>query len=292
MQTYPVNEHDLSQKLLAEIFKALGWGTGHLLRVPFTPLFSAASRRFARIAARFDQDVAARGFRDAARRLLPHFVREVHVRGVEGVPTEGPLLVVSNHPGTIDGLAIAAHLPRPDLKIVVSGVPFIRHLRATANYLIYCSLDTFERMKVVLSAIRHLQDGGAVLIFPSGGIDPDPAVMPGALEALETWSPSIEVILRHVPSARALITFVSGVLHPTWARSPLTHLRRGRRERQRVAEFFQVIQQMLFPGRLLVSPLVCFDRPRQFSPRREAPLLPDLISAAREHFRQVQGEIS
>lgn len=285
-----MDERELTPKLLDEVFKALGWGSNHPLRAPLTPLFNAACRRFAHIAIRFDQEVAAFGFREAAQRILPHFAREVHARGAEHVPAEGPLLVVSNHPGTVDGLAIASRLPRPDLKIVVSGVPFLRHLRATANHLIYSSLDTFERMKVVRSAIRHLEDGGAVLLFPSGGLDPDPAVMPGALEALEEWSPSLEVILRRVPSARVLITFVSGVLHPAWARNPVTHLRRGRRERQRVAEFFQVIQQMLFPGQLLVIPSIRFARPLQFASSRETPVLPALIAAAREHFRQVQGE--
>ncbi|PWH12008.1 MAG: hypothetical protein DDG60_15310 [Anaerolineae bacterium] len=290
-ELHPLDERDLTPKLRDEVFKALGWGTGHPLRAPLTPLFTAACRRFARLAVRFDRNVAKHGFRKAARRLLPHFVREVHVGGAEQVPAEGPLLVVSNHPGTIDGLAIAGYLHRPDLKIVVSGVPFIRHLRATANHLIYSSLDTVERMMVVRSAIRHLEEGGAVLLFPSGGIDPDPAVMPGALESVETWSPSLEVILRRVPSARVLITFVSGVLHPAWAHSPVTHLRRGRRNQQRVAEFFQVIQQMLFPGRLLVSPSVCFARPLQFAPRRETPILPALIAAAREHFETSQGEL-
>lgn len=285
-----MDEHELTPKLLEEVFKALGWGKDHWLRAPLTPFFTAACRRFARLAIRFDRDVEALGFRQAAQRILPHFAREVNAGGVEHVPAEGPLLVVSNHPGTVDGLAIASRLPRPDLKIVVSGVPFLRHLRATANHLIYSSLDTFERMKVVRSAIRHLEDGGAVLLFPSGGLDPDPAVMPGALEALDDWSPSLEVILRRVPSARVLITFVSGVLHPAWARSPVTHLRRGRRERQRVAEFFQVIQQMLFPGQLLVSPSIRFARPLPFAFSRERPVLPALIAAAREHFRQVQGE--
>lgn len=288
-ETYLLNERELTPKLLEEIFKALGWDAGHPLRAPSALLFTAACRRFAEIAVRFDRDVAEQGFRDAARRILPCFARAVQAHGLENTPAQGPLLVVSNHPGTIDGLAIAAHLPRPDLKIVVSGVPFIRRLRATANHLIYSSLDTFERMKVVRESIRHLETGGAVLLFPSGGLDPDPAVMPGALESLNDWSPSLEVILRRVPSARVLITFVSGVLHPAWARNPVIYLRRGRRERQRVAEFFQVIQQMLFPGQILVSPSLCFARPLQFAPQREMLVLPALIAAAREHFRQVQG---
>lgn len=287
---HPLDERELTPKLLAEVFKALGWGASHPLRAPLTPLFSAACRRFARIAVRFDRDVAWEGFRTAAERILPYFTHNVYAQGTEHIPTEGPLLIVSNHPGTIDGLAIASRLPRSDLKIVVSGVPFIRHLRATARHLIYSSLDAFERMKVVRESIRHLEEGGAVLLFPSGGLDPDPAVMPGALEALEEWSPSLEVILRRVPSARVLITFVSGVLHPAWARSPVIYLRRGRRNQQRVAEFFQVIQQMLFPGQMLVNPSLWFARPLQLAPTRETPILPGLIAAAREHFGQIQGQ--
>ncbi|MCX7609313.1 MAG: 1-acyl-sn-glycerol-3-phosphate acyltransferase [Anaerolineales bacterium] len=282
-----LEERELNQKLLEEIFKALGWGRRHPLRLPFAPLFSGVGRRFVRIALRFDQDVAEHGFREAARRLLPHFVRQIEASGVEQIPTEGPLLIVSNHPGTVDGVAIAAHLPRSDLKIVVSGVPFIRHLRATARHLIYSSLDAFERMKVVRESIRHLEEGGAVLLFPSGGLDPDPAVMPGALQALEEWSPSLEVILRRVPAARVLITFVSGVLHPAWARSPVIYLRRGRRNQQRVAEFFQVMEQLLFPRRLLLRPSLWFAPPIQFT-SQETPTLLHLITAAKAHFRRCQ----
>jgi len=241
-------------------------------------------QRFALPAVEFDEDVSRFGFNEAARRFLRHFVHEMHVRGAERIPAEGPLLVVSNHPGTVDGLAIAAHLPRPDLKIVVSGVPFIRHLRAAANHLIYSSLDTVERMLVVRSAIRHLQEGGAVLLFPSGGLDPDPAAMPGALQELEAWSPSLEVILRRVPAARVVVTAVSGVLHPLWARSPVIYLRRGRRNQQRVAEFFQVIQQVLFPNSLRVSPSVCFAEPILFPAQGDSPRLPALIARARAHF--------
>jgi len=285
-----VNEHELNEKLLEEIFKAVGWGPGHPLRMGLTPLFSTASLRFARIAVGFDQDVAAHGFSEAARRLLPHFAGELQVRGAESIPAEGPLLVVSNHPGTIDGLAIASQLPRPDLKIVVAGVPFLRNLRATANYLIYSSLNVFERMNVVRSVIRHLEGGGAVLLFPSGGIDPDPAVMPGALEEVETWSPSLELILRRVPATRVLVTLVSGVLHPVWVYNPLTRLRRARRDRQRVAEFFQVIQQMLFPGSLLLRPSVWFAQMLQFSPGDKTPLLSAIIHAAKEQLEKIEKE--
>lgn len=294
-----IDEEELNRKLLEEIFKALGWAEGggggpcrlrHLLRVLFSPLFAQVGRRFVRLAVRFEQDVEESGFQEAARRLLPYFVRQVRVRGAEHIPSQGPLLVVANHPGTVDGLAIAAHLPRSDLKIVVSGVPFIRALRATASHLIYSSPDTFERMKVVLAVIRHLRQGGAVLLFPSGGLDPDAEAMPGALESVATWSPSLEVILRQVPSARLVITFVSGVLARRWAHSPLIYLRHGRRNQQRLAEFFQVMEQVLFPGRLLLTPSIWFARPLQFSSRGESSVLQEIILAAQAHFRSCQAE--
>ena len=278
--------NNLKKNLLDEIFKALGLGYAQPLRLLIEPLFSPAVRRFAKLAVSFDRDVNNYNFNNAARRLLPIFTREVRAHGTENIPAVGPLLIVSNHPGTVDGLVIASQLPRPDLKIITSGFPFIRNLAATAKHLIYSSFDTFERMKVVRAAVRHLRDGGAVLIFPSGGIDPDPAVMPGALAELETWSPSLNVILRRVPSARVLVTMVSGVLHPGWIHSPIVKIRSGRRNQQRAAEFFQIIQQMLFPNSLMVSPSVYFAKPISFALQNDGSSLPELIAAAKAHLNK------
>jgi len=99
------------------------------------------------VAARFDENVATYGFREAVIRLLPRFTSGVRAQGTERIPVDGPLLMLSNHPGTVDGLVIAAQLPRPDLKTIISGVPFIRSRRAAAYHLILSRLDTFERMK-------------------------------------------------------------------------------------------------------------------------------------------------
>ncbi len=54
-------------------------------------------------------------------------------------------------------------------------------------------------MAAARSGIRHLQNGGALLLFGTGLIDPDPAVYPGAEKEIENWSPSIDLFLRHVP---------------------------------------------------------------------------------------------
>jgi hypothetical protein len=282
-----VKSDDLKKKLIEEIFKALGLGANPALRWLMEPFFAPAARRFAELAISFDEDVEFYGFSQAAARVLPRFTRAIRITGAELIPLDGPLMILSNHPGAYDSLVIASNLPRPDLKIIASGVPFIRSLGATANHLIYSSLDTFERMKVVRTAVRHLENNGALLIFPSGGIDPDPVVMPGALGELETWSPSLEVILRRVPATRILIAGVSGVLHPGWLGNPIIRVRRSRRDRQRVAEFFQVIQQVLFPNSLLVSPAVSFSNPFLIPTGREMPALAVILANAKKHYNQL-----
>ncbi|MGQ9599473.1 MAG: 1-acyl-sn-glycerol-3-phosphate acyltransferase [Anaerolineae bacterium] len=251
---------DLRRYITEEIVKTFGVSS-RWARWLLGSIFRPAAERFSQLAASFDQYVASLGLNQAARWVLPVFSRDVRVHGTEHVPAEGPLLLTSNHPGTCDSLVIAANVLRPDLKIVATGVPFIRSLPSTAQYLIYCTLDPHERMNVVRSAIRHLRDGGALLIFPSGTLDPDPAISSGADRALETWSPSLEVILRKVPHAQVLVTIVSGVLASSWARNPLVRLRRTERDQRRTAEFLQVIQQMLFPRSLLVHPALSFAPP-------------------------------
>jgi len=202
----------LTQYITDEIFRLFKQSPQSWMRRTFGPLFRLPTHRFAQVACTFDRYVEEYGFREAAMRILPVFARAFEANNVEGVPREGPLLITSNHPGTCDSIVIAASIPRPDEKIVATGVPFVQGLRNAANHLIYTTLDVHERMMVVRSVIRHLREGGAVLIFPSGRIDPDPELSPDASNDLGKWSPSVEVMLRHVPQTRVLLTVVSGVL--------------------------------------------------------------------------------
>jgi hypothetical protein len=238
---------ELRQHITDEVIKVLGLPPTGLTRAAFSPLMFTAAQRFSEVAAEFDQRVAEQGLADAARWAMGRFRTRLEVSFRGPIPQQGPLLVASNHPGTVDGLAIAASLERPDLKIVASGLPFIRKLPSLSKHLIYTPplSQTHERMNVVRTVVRHLKDGGAVLIFPSGRVDPDPAYLPGADQALEIWSPSIGLILKAHPSTQVLISIVSGVLSPANLRNPITRLGRELWERQRLAEFIQVIRQML-----------------------------------------------
>jgi hypothetical protein len=147
------------------------------------------------------------------------------------------------------------------LKIVAAENPFIAGIRHAAENLIYTSLDVHERMMVVRKAIRHLQAGGAVLIFPSGSIDPDPALSPNAADDLGNWSPSIELMLRRVPQTRVVLTVVSGVLSAHWRWNLLVRLLGDDHKQRSVAEVLQVIQQMIFPNSVQVTPRLSFANP-------------------------------
>ncbi len=110
-------------------------------------------------------------------------------------------------------------------------------------------------------SIRHLQDGGALLLFGTGLVDPDPAVYQGAEKEIENWSASIDLFLRQVPELNVVISIVSGIVSARWAHHPITWLKRIPWQKRRLAEFGQVLEQLFIPGKLYVIPRVSFSSP-------------------------------
>ena len=250
----------LRSSILDDLFKDLD-SSHRWIRKVLEILVWVPVDRFASISARFDATVAREGFRAAMRELLGDLVREVRYTGREHIPADGPLLIVSNHPGSYDSLAIAAGLPRDDLKIIASGFPLLRRLPNARRHLIFTDPQGCSNVSAARAAIRHLESNGALLIFPSGRVEPDPAVLPGALEALRAWSPSVELFLRRVPQTRTQIVVVSGVLAPVFLRNPLIKLWEGLRDPQAIAEVTQVIVQMVLSKWVQLTPQITFDLP-------------------------------
>lgn len=284
---------ELRHTITDEIFRVAGFSRRGWVRKIFGPLMFPPATRFAAMLAEFDLDVANRGYREAISKLLERFVTDVRLHGTENIPTEGPLVVASNHPGTYDGLAILSGIPRNDMKLVVQNVPFARNLQASSPHLIYTPSDLYGRMGVVRSMIRHLNDGGGLLIFPSGKLDPDPKVLPGAMEALSEWSPSIEFVLRKVPDTQVLVTIVSGVLAQSSLESLMAKFFDDLWMRLRVAEFTQIVRQ-LFTGKTLdLVPEVSFGDPISFEDilRRinSQSVMNEIIGIARELMEKHTG---
>lgn len=287
MPAQPLNQiAALRQTIAEEIYRALGLPPQARLRSVLSPLVRPPAQRFAELAASFDRKAAQANFCEAARWVLPRFACGVEARQVENIPNEGPLIIASNHPGTIDGLAIAASVPRPDLKVIASGLPTLRALTGASRYFIFVPRppEMHGRMNTLREAIRQLKQGGSLLIFPSGSVDPDPDLLPGAQEALARWSGSLEILLRHVPQAKLLLTIVSGVISPSALRNPLTRLRKGFRERQLLAEFIQVVQLLWERQQFFLNPKVSFAEPvslEQLHPEAGGEqLLPAIITRA------------
>jgi hypothetical protein len=251
----------LSRAISTEILVAAGLPRTSRLQALLRPLVWLPAHRFARLAAEFDRRVALSGWTAAVRWALALCVDGIETHGTEQIPASGPLVIASNHPGSYDGLAIAATLVRDDFKVIVSDVPFLRGMVATAPHLIYMTHDAHVRMGIVRESVRHLRAGGALLVYATGVVDPDPALLPGARESLQSWSPSLALFLRQVPEAVLLPTIVSGVLAPSCYRHPLTRLRKDQRSKQFLAEFIQVGQQVLFDRRFPLTPKVRFAAP-------------------------------
>jgi hypothetical protein len=244
---------DLNLDVLREVLRDLGLEKSRLAKALVASLLWPTTQRFAWLAANFDGLVEERGLVAAARWIVPQLYSKVRVEANAEVPQDGPLLVASNHPGGGDGLLLASLLGRRDLKIVVSGLSILRSLRCTARHLIYVPRTGSERMLVIRQVIRHLREDGALLIFPSGSVDPDPDVLPGAERALDRWSPSLGVILRSVPQTQVQLSILSSIVKPDYVGNPLARLRGELRDRQKSAEMLQVIQQLYFPGSVRIT---------------------------------------
>jgi hypothetical protein len=262
-----VNARSLEAAIFEEAFWVMGLDRRPWLRRLIGPIFRSPIGRFSRLAADFENAVARQGLHLAIRDFMSQFIAGIDLIGAEAIPAGGPLLIAANHPAAYDFFLIAATLPRDDLKLVASNIKILRRLPATAEHFIFISSgevmgDTHSRMAAVRASVRHLKQGGALLIFPTGTVDPDPAVNPeGARQALDNWSPSLDLLVRHVPETKIVVTIVSGVLSTRWYHSPVTWLRQEPHNKQKVAEIFQVMQQLYFPDTLKLQPCLSFSQP-------------------------------
>jgi hypothetical protein len=253
--------HTLRNAIIGEIFLALGFSkTGFAFRT-FGWIFHKPAERLSSLCVTTDRMVETDGFPQAASWILRTWCSRVTSLGTETIPTSGPLLVLSNHAGTYDTFVITSHVARQDLKLIGSDVPFLKYLPNASQHIIFLSDRTQDRMAAARLGMRHLQSGGALLLYGTGLIDPDPEVYTDAEAWIEKWLPSIDLFLRNTPNLKVVISIVSGVVAKRWARHPITWLKRVDWQKRRISEFSQVIQQLLSPGRFYLQPHNSFSEP-------------------------------
>lgn len=250
------------RSITREASLAAGFQPGSWQEKLFSTLFFFPAHQFAKLGKSFDEDIARCGLGFAAEQIIANFVTQVKVQGAENIPQDGPLIIASNHPGAFDGLVIIAQIKRDDLKLIVSDVPITRNFRETSRHLIYSTgVDHQERMTAVRQSLRHLGQGGSLLLFPTGLVDPDPAFMSGADQALKDWSPSLEYFMRKIPGASLLPVIVSGVLAPEYLDHWLARRQKSVRAQQKVAEYLEVAHMIMFSKKLKLVPCITFGVP-------------------------------
>ncbi len=251
----------MAESLFFELRKAMGVAQTGSLAALIQSLASRSVRRFSALALGLDRVIEQHGTAAGARWLLPNFVVDHSAQGIENIPEDGPLLIAANHPASYDGMVISAYIYRPDYKIIIGQDPPYDYLPALGEHAIFSPppMDTHGRMQTVRKSIQHLREGGALLIFPRGTIEPDPAFMPAPDAEFDCWSRSLELFLRNVPHLRVLVTMVSGVIAQACMRHPITWFRKERRDRQRLAFMYQMLRQAISGRELFgLKPQVTF----------------------------------
>ena len=247
----------LTQVCIDDLLNALGLSGLHRSRRPVESLFRIPARRLACQIATYDKIVGEFELRAGGEWALGRMTRCLKVEGRERVPRDGPLLLVSNHPGLSDVVALFAVTPRPGLRVVAAEWQVLDALPNTSRHLLTVADPPSQRLGLIRAAARHLSRGGALLTFPAGQLEPDPAVMPGAVEALRRWSASADLFARLAPDLTVIPVVVSGVLSPAAFGNPLTRLRRSEEDRRWLASNLQ----MLVPALRNVTPKVTFGPP-------------------------------
>jgi putative hemolysin len=91
------------------------------------------------------------------------------------IPTEGPIIFVSNHPTGFKETMVLPEIifnSRADLKIIANQIlpifPQIQNIILKVD--VYNSSQMSQNIKVLRMAHDHLKSGGALLMFPAGSI--------------------------------------------------------------------------------------------------------------------------
>ena len=231
---------------LDDLVNSIGWQQSPRLAKLLRTLSRPAARKFARQMQEFDSQAGETDLSTASRSMLEKYVKDVRVYGLERIPSQGPILALSNHPGMTDTLCLFAAINRPDLRIIALDRPFLQSLPNVSRQLFFISDDSKERLSAVRKAAARLREGSAVLTFPAGKIEPDPQVYPGALESLNQWTDSAGVFLRLAPETRILPMLVSGVLWKKVVSNPITRLKQVREDREKLGAAFQLLAQVIF----------------------------------------------
>lgn len=146
---------------------------------------------------------------------------------IKKIPTEGPLIVVANHPmGGLDGIVLGALLcgVRPDVKLLANYL--LGRMGEIGPWLIPVnpfggSAAAAANIGSLKDSIRHLKNGGCIATFPSGTVS---YLHPRSMSVTDPeWSRNLASLARKTGASILPIYFygrnsaffqMAGLLHP------------------------------------------------------------------------------
>lgn len=96
---------------------------------------------------------------------------DMKIYGEENIPKEDGYLMISNHQGLFDILAICAYCDRPwgaILKKELYSIPFLKQMVDCTKSFPMDRDDIKQSMEVILAVTKEIQGGRNYLIFPEG----------------------------------------------------------------------------------------------------------------------------
>lgn len=210
-------ELSLAQHSADEMVAALGLrGYPGWVQYVVARAFTKASLPLGRTLARFDARIEQQGIHRASAQTLHEL--GATWQSSSAAPAQGPLLVVANHPGAYDALVLLAAMGRSDVAVIAAERSFLRALPSLSKRLLWVPDDrrSTQRASVVRQAFRHLSQGGALLHFGAGQIEPDPAFMQTSASPLRPWCNGTGALVRGLAAARGVVVgaLVMGVHSP------------------------------------------------------------------------------
>ncbi len=276
----------ITHTLLRDAMQWFGVQNAHYRKTLVSKFLELTLPRFASIVSEMDEVVGREGFVAGVNWMLPHLQMRVTGHHVENVPTKGPVLIASNHPGGADFLAIFSQVPRDDLRLV-AAVEQLDLLPNIVKHIVYTSRTRgkkSERGATTKRLIAELSQNHLVLIYPRGIMEPDPRWSAGGRANLEQWSKSFARFAEAVPNLTIVPTLVAGITSRRAFEQRWLSVYRSERARQRVATFIQVLLGMSRPTGWEVDPHVWFGQPVRVADYAVEDVRPQVLSEVNRLF--------
>lgn len=208
----------LAELSASEIADAVG-AHGGLRGALVTAVARVPSKRLGRTLARFDERIAKEGLARAAHATLTALGARVEITGTP--PSRGGVLVVTNHPGAYDALAVMASLGRDDVAFLAADRAFLRAMPNVASHLVLVDeRSSVARAAAIRRALEWIAQGHALVQYGAGAIEPDVRFdhRTGS-DVLGEWREGTGLLAKRAPSV--VPAFVSGVHSPRAKRLPI-----------------------------------------------------------------------